>query len=159
MAVRCDEHSVPFIGILSALRSPATIIFTVMPVILNPIQRQACWLLAHVPQEIPEIDAPLLADLNSARAIVSISGIFWVLTSLLHGNPNPIRPAQVLVVLRVSLDATLFLQAPTGKCRSLHECFTGNNLLRAAITLAMPIRTGTASGQRYDVNALKLTAC
>jgi hypothetical protein len=128
----------PILGLLLA-RSPAAIVGLVIPVIIretvNRVLRR--WLASHVGKKIGKRVPPPSTDLNAAPAIILVMRVRWIVATLLHGIPDAVLGALILLgtpclaVANVTAPATAFRFAGS-------QVRSWNGTDAPALTLACP---------------------
>ena len=83
---------------------------------------------------------PLVTDLDSLHGVVLPVLRLVVVTALLHGVPDRIKPFLLgVAVLRVSFPSTLSFQAPARTCLPFHKVSTDYQRRHAAIAGTQPL--------------------
>jgi hypothetical protein len=79
------------VGSLFLPSGPLAIVWLIAFVVVDPLYRHLwMWTATHVCNKIRETRTPLRAHLYSASTVVTILGVVFVVTSLLHAMPDPI---------------------------------------------------------------------
>jgi hypothetical protein len=102
-------------------RSPAAVLGSIGPVIVDPIDRHSGGRFAHVFKESLEAVEPTVADENSAAAVIFEVLVFWVETTPLHPCP-----ALVSWCVRAPMCSVASIQHLTLKAAAT-DCFTADH--------------------------------
>lgn len=147
MSVNFNHPAVASIARLFTFRRPAAIARTVRSIVVVALDRvEACWSAAHVGQESVKIVEPLLADRDSATAVVGKEFAITVAASRFHSAPG-----LVLREPRNLVASARFDWAGDPSC--------GRRELRSAFTSAVPKSVaGRFSEMPNDCDSEKHTA-
>jgi hypothetical protein len=105
-AIKCQQFCRPSISSLNRFGCPATILRTVISIVVDAIQRMSRWPFSHVREKISK-GVPTLAYGDSSGSVVLPRICRWICASGKHCIPDTInwRPAQtVRLALSVSRD-------------------------------------------------------
>jgi len=128
-----------FVAYLFFWCSPFAVIGAVWAVVVNSIYRVFFgWPAPHINKELLERISPLLANINSTPAVIFVPIIFFVMTSLLHGNPYSVFVCPDFGTgFPVRCDS-LFLQTPTTSVLARCQVASSGKTYFSAITRAKP---------------------
>lgn len=89
-AAECDVRVVAAIGLLLSFCCPIAILWLVIPVVIDAIQRMTGWPWSHVSEKRRERNGPCWVHLDSASAVAIVFRRVWVETSLPSLIPRPV---------------------------------------------------------------------
>jgi hypothetical protein len=118
--------------------SPTTVVWFVIAIIVDTINRmRGTWLSAHIGKKIAK-DMPTLADLNAAAAVVFEPWIIRISASGTHGNPRTIfRRHFVTTSLAVNASELLY-SMPACACVTVAQTISSHDCLLAAVAKTEP---------------------
>lgn len=139
-SAKCDMPIISAISLLFFLCSPSTVLFTIMPVIINSIQRMFWrWSIAHILVKILEL-VPTLTDFNPTPTVKGVSDIILIFATIYHCSPSAIY-----FCVRHSVCYVYFLDTinliTAAACRLFAtKIATSYNAFCTAVTSAQPIK-------------------
>jgi hypothetical protein len=90
--------------LLFSCRSPATVSRLVIAVVIDPVDRKPFPRpLAHIGEEVPEIEPPL-GDFNPSATVSRVARVFRIEAPLLHRLPGGVGRANAFSVVGVSVE-------------------------------------------------------
>ncbi len=96
-----DTHGVASIAVLGLRRGPHAIIFRIMAVVVDALQRRAARSFSHIFKKRFDALAPALTDLDASAAIRVESASRWVFAPLFHQVPNVVFASAAQAMLQI----------------------------------------------------------
>lgn len=150
-SIKGEPSCISTIKYLLSLRQPAAIVFTIVSIIINPIQSHSLRTLAHIFKKILK-PIPPLAYLYSATTVMLKMLVIWIQAARAHMLPASIGSG-VLTVVRMSMRYRIarkyFALQTTARFRFFaSQRIASNRSLCTAHTFAYPIPHATNTNMR-----------
>jgi hypothetical protein len=126
------------------MRGPSAILRRVIAVVVDAIQRSACWALAHVQQEVLERVEPSVANADAPASVVSVLWARLQVAANLHARPRTVRfgvaPNSAMPMRRVRCLGAIKGEASAALSLSVLKVLRRNDLFCPAIAATQPVR-------------------
>jgi len=164
-AVMGYQAIVATVATLFGASAPATVLWTVCAVIIDPVQGMlGAWPLTHIRKKGCERIQPVLANRDAAATVVGEVRTVFVETALAHGpvthvsNGSPMPVGPPMPVFCQKTPHLFSMKAAAAATRSIEEVLAADDFLNATLTKAKPISTPALSADKaHDIEAAKAT--